>query len=71
MQADWHRGPVTNGRWNTESPWHVVRVQLLKLSLVVSRNGTQVDINALWVQHTKHFRGSGKCYLLLLGVVGD
>lgn len=38
--------PITNGRWNTESPWCVVRVQLLKLSLVVNWDGTQVGVNA-------------------------
>lgn len=54
---------MANGRQNTESPWHVVRAQLLKLSLVVNRDETQMDINALRVQHTKHFRGSGKYYL--------
>lgn len=55
--------PITNGRWNTESPWCVVRVQLLKLSLVVNWDGTQVGVNAWGVQHAKHFRGAGKYYL--------
>lgn len=54
---------MTNGKQNAESPWHVVRVQLLKLLLVVNQDRTQVDINALRVQHTKRFRGSGKYYL--------
>lgn len=38
----------------------MLRVQLLKLSLVVNRDGTQEDVNALRVQRVRRLRGSGK-----------
>lgn len=48
--AHWLTGsedPITNSRWNSGSPQHAVRVQLLTLSLVMSWHGIQVDINVL------------------------
>lgn len=41
----------------------MVRVQLLKFSLMMTWDGTQLDINAPGVQLIKCLRASGKNYL--------